>query len=54
MRLGNKTKSLRTFGLYCTHLALSLDKIGCGSAIKPKVFGLLFCIALTLHYLCIK
>ena len=34
-----------------THLSLSLDKKGCGSPIQ-KISELLFCIALTFHYLC--
>ena len=44
--------SLLTFILHCTRLALSLKKIGCGSAMKMKVYRLSFCIALALHYLC--
>ena len=29
-------------------------KVGCISTIKIKVFGLLFCISLDLHYLCTR
>ena len=32
-----------TFILYFAQLALPLDKVGCISTIKIKVFGLLFC-----------
>ena len=38
LRLGNENESFLTFILHCARLALSLDKIGCGSAMKMKVF----------------
>ena len=38
--------------MYFAQLALPLDKVGCISTIKIKVFGLLFCIVFDLHYLC--
>ena len=49
MRLGYKNKT--SFILYCNRISLSLDKIGCGSAIKIK--QVLFCIAIAFRYLCI-
>ena len=36
MRLGNKKEKKCFFILYCSHLVLSLNKIGCGSAIKKR------------------
>ena len=53
LRLGNKKEKKCFFILYCSHLSLSLNKIGCGSAIKKKKSVFSFCIALTFHYLCI-
>ena len=48
-----ENKSFWTFILYCVRFALPLDKVGCVSEIKIKVFfELLFCISLNLHYLC--
>ena len=47
-----KKRKKKPLALYCARFALSLNKIGCTSAIKTKVLGLLFCIALGLHYLC--
>ena len=44
LHLSNSSK------LDCIRFALSLYKIGFGSAIKIKIFQL-FCIAFTLHYL---
>ena len=51
-RFGNENKK-RIFSFHCARLALSLDKIGCGSAMKIKNVFFLF-IALALHYLCKK
>ena len=48
MRLCNENEM--AFILHCPWFALSLDKIGCTSAMKMK--WLSFCIALGLHYLC--
>ena len=47
LRLGNKKEKKCFFILYCSHLSLSLNKIGCGSAIKIKNYVFSFCIALT-------
>ena len=41
-----------SFPLPNRFFVLSLDKIGCISTKKIKVFGLLFCIVFDLHYLC--
>ena len=48
-----QSKKNRVFSFHCARLALSLDKIGCGSAMKIKNVFFLF-IALALHYLCKK
>ena len=39
------------FPLTFHSFALPLNKVGCVSEIKIKVFRLLFCISLNLHYL---
>ena len=54
----NKNLTLRKDNLFSfsslnRFFALSLDKIGCISTKKIKVFGLLFCFVFDLHYLCI-
>ena len=41
-----------SFPLPNRFFVLSLDKIGCISTKKIKVFGLLFCFVFDLHYLC--
>ena len=49
--LGSKNESFGTFILYFARLALlCFAKIGCGSEVKMKVFGLSFCTSLALHY----
>ena len=50
MRLGNKKEKKCFFILYCSHLSLSLNKIGGGSAIKIKklCFFILYCSRLSL------
>ena len=45
-----QSKKKRVFSFHCARLVLSLDKIGCGSAMKIKNAFFLF-IALALHYL---
>ena len=47
-----KKDNLFSFSSLNRFFALSLDKIGCISTRKIKVFGLLFCIVFDLHYLC--
>ena len=50
-------KECRNIGFWlCARLSLPLadaeGKVGCVSAIKMKIFDVLFCIALDFHYLC--
>ena len=47
-----KKDNLFSFSSLNRFFALSLDKIGCISTKKIKVFGLLFCFVFDLYYLC--
>ena len=54
MRFGKKKSKNCVFAFFCTHLSLSLDKIGCSSAKKNLKTAFLLFSALTFHYLCSK
>ena len=54
MRLGIAKLKNCVFVCLCTHLSLSLDKIGCSSAKKNLKTAFLLFSALTFHYLCSK